>query len=201
MQSLHDFIIELPKPLNETFKTESGTEIYAHKDFSVDRLSNRIAKVVGTPIYYDSPIKEGYEVMFEPTILYKQIYKGVTQDYTHYVDKSQKLFRITPNMIVLYRKDEDECWKGFADNLLVAPIEETETVVTSSVLIIPETAKVAKHKKDKVLVVYANKNVEELGVNDGDEVYKNPTIDGVKFWIDGKEFRWIRTKDVWAKAS
>lgn len=199
MQSLHDFIIELPKPLNETFKTENGTELFAHQDFSVDRLSNRVAKVKSVPLFMDCPIEEGDEVMFEPTILYKQIYQGVKQDYTHYIDKSQKLFRITPNMIVLYRKDEHDEWKGFGQNLLVEPVETKTTPVISG-LIIPENAQGPKYEKERVRLLYPNKDIEALGVTKGDAVIKDPSLDGVKFWIDGKEYRWLRTKDIWAKA-
>lgn len=201
MQSLHDFIIELPKPLNETFKTENGVELYAHQDFSVDRLSNRVAKVVSVPLMGDTPIKEGYQVMFEPTILYKQIYKGVKQDYTHYVDKTNKLFRLTPNMIVLYRKDENDEWKGHGENLLLKPIEQKELPITSSVLIIPETVKETKYKKDRMELLYSNTAIEELGAKKGDEVIINPIMTGVKFWIEGVEFRWLRVKDVWAIAN
>lgn len=200
MKSLHDYIIELPKPLNETFKTEQGNEFYAHQDFSVDRLSNRIATVTSTPLFVDTPIQVGYQVMFEPTILYKQIYQGVKQDYTHYVDKSQKLFRITPGMIVLYRKDENDTWKGYGQNVLVKPIEENSIPITSSVLIIPETVKETKYKKERVKLLYANESIEALGAKAGDEVIINPK-GGVKFWIEGKEHWWLMNRHIWAIAS
>ena len=70
MIGLHEFIIEL-QPLNETFKTESGVELYGHKDFAVDRLSNRIGKVISVPVFQETIIKEGDEVMIEPSVFHK----------------------------------------------------------------------------------------------------------------------------------
>lgn len=197
MKGLHDFIIELKKPLNDTFKTESGAEFYANKDFSVDRLSNRVAKVVSVPLFLESEIKDGYEVMIEPTILHKQIFQGVKQDYTSYVDRSKMHFRVTPNMIVLYRKDANTEWRGFGKNVLVEPIKQETAQVKSSVLIIPETVNETKYKKERVKLIYANTTIEERGAKQGDEVIIDP-LGGIKFWIDGKEFWWLMNNHVWA---
>lgn len=199
MQGLHDFIIELKKPLNDTFTTENGNEFYAHKDFSVDRLSNRIAKVVSTPLFYKTPIEAGYEVMIEPTILYKQIFQKQKQDYTAFVDKKKMHFRVTPNMIVLYRKSKDKPWQGHGENILVQPIEETELPVTSDILIIPKTVKESRYKKDRVIMLYANKDIEDYGAKPGDEVIINPK-GGIKFWLEGKEHWWLKNRHVWGVA-
>lgn len=198
MKGLHDFIIELKEPLKDTFKTENGTELYAHKDFSVDRLSNRVAKVISVPEFYDTDIVEGDEVLFEPTILYRQTHQGVRQDFQSYVDKKDMLFRLTPNMVICYRKNADDAWKGHGTNLLVQPIKEHSLPITSSVLYIPETVKETKYKKDRVILLYPNKEIEEHGAEKGDEVLINPQ-GGVKFWLNGHEHWWLRTKDIWGK--
>lgn len=199
MKALHEFIIELPKPLNDTFTTEGGIELYADKDFSVDRLSNRVAKVISIPSYVDTPIKPGYEIMFEPTILYKQIFKKVKQDYTSYVDRKKGWFRLTPNMIILYRKDENDQWKGSGQNLMVQPIKVETPKVESEHLIIPKTVNAQKFHKEKVIMLYSNKQVQELGVNNGDTVFIDPR-GGVKFYLEGQEHWWLRTKDIFAIA-
>lgn len=197
MKALRDFIIKLDKPLNETFKTENGTELFAHADFSVDRLSNRIAKVIATPLYFDSPIQKGYEVMIEPTILYKQIYKGIKQDYNHFIDKDNMLFKVTPNMIILYRKDENDGWKGHLKNLMVEQIPEDEPVIKTS-LLLPKMSE-QKFKKGRAKALYVNEEIKEWGVNEGDELVINPN-GGVNFWLNGKHYWWIRNRDTYAIA-
>lgn len=193
MKSLYDFIIKLEKPLNETFKTESGLELHAHQDFSVDRLSNRIAKVVCAPLLVDTPVKDGYEVMIEPTILYKQIYQGVRQGYTALINKEDMLFKVKPNMVILYRKDENTAWKGHLENVMLEPIEEQEPIV-STFLEIPKSA-IKKYKKQEAKLLYSNEAMEAQGAHDGDTVIINP-LGGVNFWLDGKEHWWIRNTDV-----
>lgn len=199
MRALHEYIIELPKPLNDTFITENGVELYANADFSTDRLSNRIAKVISVPEYAKSDIKEGYQVMFEPTILYKQIFQKKKTGFANYVDQKKGWFRLTPNMIVLYRKDENDTWKGAGQNLLVKPIKVEEPKIKSKHLIIPDSVNSEKYHKEKVILLYSNQELNELGANNGDEVIIDPR-GGVKFWLEGKEHWWIRTKDVFAKA-
>ncbi|WNH10049.1 hypothetical protein [Thalassobellus suaedae] len=196
MKGIRDFIIKLDKPLNETFKTEKGVEIYAHQDFSVDRLSNRVAKVMATPMFIETPIEVGYEVMIEPTILYKQIYRGVKQGYTSLIDKDDNLFKVTPNMIILYRKDENDTWKGHLQNLMVEQIKEEEPVIKTS-LLLPENSK-PKFKKGVANVLYVNAELESMGVKNGDELSIDPA-GGVNFWLDGKHYWWIRTRDVYGK--
>lgn len=193
MTGLHDFIIELKTPLNDTFKTENGVELFAHPEFSVDRLSNRIAKVISTPIFHETKIQPGYEVMIEPTILYKQIYRNVTQGYTSLLDKENMLFKVTPNMIILYRENENDTWTGHLKNLLVKPIEDNIDQPGSSLIIIPEST-IKKYKRERATLLYLNDELKEMGAKQGDEVFIDP-LGGVKFWIDGVEHWWIRNID------
>jgi len=194
MKGFKDFIIKLDNPLNETFKTESGIEMYAHKDFSVDRLSNRVATVKATPMFVDTPIQVGYEVMIEPTILYKQIYRGVKQNYTSLIDPADNLFKVTPNMIILYRETENDTWKGHLQNLMVERIEEVQKVIKTS-LLLPENAK-PKYKKGLAKVLYVNQELNETGIENGDEIFIVAT-GGVSFWLEGKHYWWLRSRDVY----
>jgi len=198
MKGLHDFIIELKNPLNATFKTESGVELYANENFSVDRLSNRVAKVISAPIFVDTPIKDGYEVMIEPTILYKQSYKGVRQHYTSLIDNDNMWFKVTPNMIILYRKNENEEWRGYLKNVMVEQIKEEEGPIISKYIIHPESAK-KTFKKGRARLLYSNVELEGYGAKSGDELIINP-LGGVNFWIEGKPYWWLRNVDVWAVA-
>jgi len=80
--------------------------------------------------------------------------------------------------------------------VMVEPIEEE--MPTSSFLIIPESS-VKKYKKERVKLLYSNTAIKEEGAKNGDEVIINP-MGGVKFWIDGKEYWWMRNCDIFAVA-
>lgn len=200
MKGLKDFIIKLDKPLNDTFKTESGLDIYAHKDFSVDRLSNRVAEVVAIPMFTETPVKVGYEVMIEPTILYKQIYRGVKQSYTSLIDNDDNLFKVTPNMIILYRENENEEWKGHLQNCLLEPIEDKVEQPKSSFLVLPDSVTKVGYKKGRAILKYSNDLLKSFGAKIGDEVILTTShinnASGVKFWIEGKEFWWVKNNSV-----
>lgn len=199
MKAIHEFIIELPEVLSETFTTEKGNTFYADKRFSVDRLSNRIAKVIEAPNYGNHEIQKGDEVMIEPTFMYKQIFHGVEQDYTNWVDREKGWFRVIPNMIILYRKDKNSNWRGHGENCMLKPIKVNTPKVTSSVLIIPDNAtQVDTYEKEIAELAYSNTYLESIEAFSGDTVIINPQ-GGVKFWIDGAEYWWIRNKDVWGK--
>ena len=52
MRGTKDFIIELKEAYSDTFTTQSGFKLYGNVDFTSERQSNRIAKVVGLPGLY-----------------------------------------------------------------------------------------------------------------------------------------------------
>ncbi len=192
MKSIKHYIIKLENPYNETFKTESGFELYGNVDFSVDRLGNRIAEIVSVPELNKSEIKEGYEVLIDFSNFYRQIFQKQKTGFNAVIDSEKNLYYLTPNMIICFRENEKSEWKGFGQNCLVKPI--LEEVKPKSNLILPET--VTEKKFDgKVKMIYANSELNELGVKNGDIVY----IDrrgGVKYWLDGVEYWWIMNRHI-----
>jgi len=45
---------------------------------------------------------------------------------------------------------------------------------------------------------FVNSEINELGVENGDILYINK-LGGVKYWLNGEEFWWMRNKDIYAK--
>ena len=189
MTGLHDFIIEMDVEFNETFKTEGGFEFYMNQKISQDKLSNRFGRVVSTPVFHDTEIEPGDEVLFDPTILYKQIYVYGTPDSPDLMDKEKKWYKIHPKGIVLYRKPGSEEWKGHLENSLVEPIMEEEPVV-SSVILAPE--KKTGFVKGRARALFMNRDIE---AEKGDLLVINPN-GGLPYWINGKEYWWIRNQDI-----
>ena len=192
MRSIKDIIIELKEPFSEKFKTENGVELYANVDFSQERLSKRIVKVISVPLNHDTPIKNGFELLIDPTILYRQIYREVKQDYQSKV--GEDLFKVQPNMIILYRENENSEWKGYLKNALISYVKEEEPL-ENAFIYIPDNVK-NEYKKGFATLVYGNKELFELSCKNGDEIAINP-LGGISFWLDGKEYWWIRNVDIY----
>lgn len=195
MKGIHDYILEIKEPFKESFKTESGLEIFANKRFSADRLSNRIAKVMATPLFFEGIIEVGYEVLIDATILYEQIYQKKVQESIHLLDSEKKLFKIDPKLIVLYRENAQEQWKGFLDSVLVEPIKKESKSLKSSLIILPE--EVAEFEQNKAKMVVCNNDITNLGISKNDIIAIKPL--GISFWLDGKEFWWLKNDDVLGK--
>lgn len=196
MQSIKEFLIEIKNPFNDTFKTESGLELYADKKLSQDRLSNRIAKVVNVPIENNTPIKVGDQVLIDATILYRQIFHGVQQDYQTKVDDENMVFKLSVSGIILYRENEKTEWNGVGKNAFISYVEEKqEEQLESAFIHVPKKKKT--YKRGYAKLVYGNAELSELGLKNNDDIVINPN-GGVSFWLDGKEFWWIRNKDIFA---
>lgn len=191
MKSIHKFIIELKNPYNEKFKTEGGVELYGNVDFTADRQSNRVAKVVGVPALIDTEIKENNEVLIDFTSFYRQTYQGNKQYYQNVVDAEKDLYYIDPNMIICYKNLGGD-WIGYKQNSLVKPIFEEKNIDTT--LILPDTVK-TRIFTGKIKMIYANKELKEQGIKNNDTLYMNP-LGGVKYWFDGKEYWWVRNRDL-----
>lgn len=191
---MHDYIIKIEKAYNETFKTESGLELYGDKRFNSERLANRIAEVIETPALKDSIIKKGFEVMVDPTIFLKQTYeRHAENDNIFLQDAKNGLYKIEPSMIVLYRETKQSEWKAFGDNILVEPIKkEAEEKKDNSIIIELEKS---KYVEGIAKIKFINSDLLEDGCKNNDVVAIKSGF-GVSFWIDGKEFHWIKNRHV-----
>lgn len=185
MKGTHDFIIKSEREYNDSFTTEAGVEIFADKRFSADRLANRIATVVETPLLLDCEIKAGYEVMIDPTIYMRQNYERWGRLENQW-KQSDGTYKIPPGMIVLYRETPNDEWKGYDENLMVRMVE---TKIEKE--LISETERT-------ITIEYPNQKILDLGVEKGDKV-RIKGHGGLLFYIDGKQYYWIRTNDVLAK--
>lgn len=198
MKGLNDFIIKMDYEFNDSFLTESGERIYADVRFSADRLSNRIADVMELPLKFkDCEIKKGYQVTVDPTILYQQ--HNATLGYIEnnfMIDRKNGIYKISPDLIVMYRENENSEWIGYGENFLA--IMETEVIPEKTIgLIIVESEK-TEVSRIYARVVYANEKLISEGVGKGDKILIEPDL-GVAFWIDGKPHFWFQNRYVIAK--
>lgn len=197
MIGYNDFIIKVDYAYAKTFTTESGLELHADARFSQDRLSNRIATVVETPIsLQDCEIKKGYQVLIDPSIFYENTYEVKGKQETPFtLDKAKGLYKINPSMIVCFRATENDAWEGYNESLLIEPEVINQDDLKSSFLIIEVKQK--KVSDEYATVVFTNKKLLSENVENGTRILKIKGF-GVPFWIDGKEYQWINNRHVLA---
>lgn len=193
MQALQHFIIQVINPFKD--KIEIGNlELFVDKKISRDRSSNRFGTITSCPALQKSfGLQEGFEVIIDATVLYRQIYKEGVQESIHLVDAKNSLYKVEPDMIILYRENPESEWKGFKDNLMVEFINELPKA-ESSLIITVEKKEVVK---GKAILRNRNSALEEEGIENGQTIFINPTA-GIPFFFKEETLYWIRTKDVLA---
>lgn len=199
MRGFHDFIIKVSHVYNQTFTTESGVKLHADSRFNPERLANRIAIVEEIPLSLvdKTEIKKGYQIMIDPTVYYGGEYIVTGKQLSPFaIDINKGLYKIKNEMIVLFRENEQSEWKANLDNILVKYEKETsnEKKQGSIIIDVPKT----KVSETKCCVVYANKELNEMDVFNGDNLIVQKGF-GVPFWIDGVEISWIKNRHVLVK--
>lgn len=165
MRGVHDFIIKIDREFNDTLETESGVVLYADKSFSQDKLANRIATVVETPLTYSGEIQKGFELFIDHSLFLRETYKHGTVENIYTIDAEKGLYKIPEDLIYMYKVNGGE-WIGYNDNLMVGEEKEnTEEEKIGSII-------VATKKQKRVInrVIVANDSLSDLGVSIGDSV-------------------------------
>lgn len=193
MQGISHFIIEIKDPFKD--KIEVGNvELYIDKRIMRERSANRFGVVVNSPAMgCDNPLPEGTEVLIDPTALYRQLYKEGEQESIHLVYTKKMYYKVEPDMIVLYRESAESEWKGYKDNLVVSFIEK-EKEVSFGLILTPVKETVSK---GKAIVKYRNAFLESQGIENGQEVFINPSC-GIAVFFKEETVYWVRSRDILA---
>lgn len=193
MKGLNEFIVEIGKAFKNTI-THGSLELYTDYRTKQHEQSNRRGKIVGLPMHKDTIVKEGAEVIIDPTVLFKQTYRGKTQKSQFLVNEEKGWYRVTPDMIILY-KNPGEQWMGHRMNLFVTPLKN-EVKKTDSGIFLP-TPK--NDTEGYATVAFGNKELEEVeGVVPGDIIFY-PKDRKWEFEMEGEKYLYLRNIDVLAK--
>ena len=122
MRAYKDFVVTpVGERYNNTKKINNkelilNTEIYNHQ------YSNRLAKVIATPLLFQSPINVGDEVIIHHNVFRRwHNVKGVEKNSRSYW-KEDRYF-ISEDQIYLYKKDK---WLAMPNTTLVKPIKSKD---------------------------------------------------------------------------
>lgn len=196
MKSIHNYIVENKKAFTDSFLTESGTKIYVDSKFDKEKGTNCICDVKEVPVLGETIIKSGFQVFIDPTVFYSNHYEnGGEIDNPNIINKKEGLYKISNDMIILYRENETSEWKGFGENFIAEPIIEEEVKTTTSGIIL-EVEK-PKTLQNKAIAKILNPEIEFEGLNVGDTIILKDNL-YVSIHLDNKTMFWVRNRYIQA---
>lgn len=203
MQGINEYIVQVEKPLNDKM-TLGDTEIYVDPSFDQTKHSNRIGKVISTPLGLETPIQAGDEVLLVHTILMYQEFQYGRTDSVYLVDKDKGYYRVPMDLIIMFRRDAATDWKCYGINLMIEPIKAEAEDYKIGGLYLPDNyygtnieCNTGGYHKQYGYVKYINEDLEALGVAVGDKVFFVDFGD-YEFNIDGNVLYCMDNRDVLA---
>lgn len=199
MKGVRHFIVHVPELNDEKIKTESGVLLYADKRFNTKETANNVFEIVEVPLNYDGPIKKGWWLMVDPSLVYELTYnKGGKQENVNLINRDKKHFKLDPSLIICFRESNDSDWTGYDQNVICEeiPVQQKKYEKKGS-LYVPDSA-IPKSVEGQMKVVITNESLKEMDVNKGDTVFINQMYN-VALNVQGTTYQWCRTKDILGK--
>jgi co-chaperonin GroES (HSP10) len=197
MKGIKDYIIHIQQRFTDTYKTEGGLELYGDHRWSAKEMANTIVDVIETPFFGKSPIKKGYQVFIDSTVVFNQTYQKTGDAESPFlVDKEKGWFKVSNDLIIAYRENKDSEWIAFGDNNLLSRIKNIEEAPKKipSLIITPDSNK-PKYKKGLCTVFIASTNIQKLDV-EKDMVVHMEELTAVDVTLDGKKYVWVKDRHV-----
>ncbi len=196
MKGFREFIIEVGAAFTNTIK-HGDLELYVDYRHRQQEQSNRYGKVISLPMWSDTDIKVGSEVIIDPTVLFQQVYNGQLKASKFLVDEKKGWYRVTSDMIILYKNPEQTEFLGHKQSLFVTPIKTKVQELVSGIIL----NKYVKETQNIAQVAFSNKLlIEDEGINVGDKVHHVPNRTWM-FELAGKQYLYLRNMDLLAKAN
>lgn len=204
MQGIHEFIIQIEKPLKDEIDV-GKTKMFIDPTFDQTKHSNRIGKVISTPLNLETNIKKGDEVLIVHTALLTQVFYGVESDSMNLLDKEKGLYRIENGMIIMYRRDKNHNWKCNDIHVMVSPIKASGEDYKIGNFVLPENhfdtdveCNTHGFLKQYGIVKHTNEAFEKQGVKEGDTVFFVDYGD-YEFNLEGEILYCMDNRDILAK--
>lgn len=159
MRGLYDFLVEpIGNRYNNNVKVEGGDLVLNSKIETFKSVNNK-AKVIEVPLAYKTDIKVGDEVIIHHNV-FRRFYdvRGNEKNSRSYISDNKYIVSI--DQIYLYKRKNT--WKAFMDRCFLAPIINDKDTDINNL------------KIRKGVLVYGNKELDNLNVNEGDVLnFKN----------------------------
>lgn len=183
MKPLTYFIVEIPKRINDTIKTNGGLELYIDTKFKEFDYRVNEGKVVGAPHKYNTGAEVGDTLYFHHHVVINDGQPLTGKKDTYVVIYSDDSSQSMASQAFAY-KNKDGDVKLLSGWVLLEPAEKEEKK-TSGII---EEVKLKDDPELKGVVAFDDAPwVKELGVKKGDVVGFKKNLD-YRLKIDGKEY-------------
>lgn len=189
MRTLDFFVVDIPKRLNDTIRTQGGLELFVDTKF--DEFSHRITEgeVVASPERYDIEVSSGDTLYFHHLVVVNDG-QPLTGVENHYIVKCDKQFTLNNQAFAYKCRKTGGIHPLFGWTLLEAVDQEDEPA--------SEIIEIVKIEEDPVRigrVSFDCDELAELGVKKGDVVGFAKDMD-YRIQIDDKEYYRVRAEDL-----
>jgi hypothetical protein len=184
MKSPHAFIVRPMKGRRyDNIKEIGGVDFITSVSKEDHKASNRFAEVVSTPLDYKGEIEQGDVLLVHHNVFkfYFDMYGREKSGKSFFKDD---LFFIDPDQFFLYNKKGK--WCGYDKYCFVKPIPKKDFYLKKFG---------AKEEPLYGKIKYSNKQLEKLGVKEGDEISFTPHSE-YEFNIEGEKLYRMFTDNI-----
>lgn len=193
MGSINYVIIEAEQAYNNEIEISNGNTLVVNTTIESIEHINRIGKVIDAPEF--TILEKGDEVIVHHNIMrLRNGVHGVQVESNFHIEDNKYFVPLTE--VFMYRRNGGE-WKAIDPFCFVKPIKQDKKEKIGS-LLLPENSTEGTHKgmvKNQGIMMYPNKELEELGVVKGTRVIFSDYSE-YEFMIDGELFYKMSTKDI-----
>ena len=183
MRALQSFIVEPFKNTryNNT-KTLGKVELITSVSEEDHKFSNRYAIVKSLPLGYNGDVEIGDTLLVHHNVFkfYNDI-KGRRKSGKSFF--KENLFFIDNEQFYLYKKQDK--WKAHGKYCFVKPIPTNKSLILKN----------TKYEPLQGIIKYSNKQLERLGVNEGDKIIFTPNSE-YEFDVDGEMLYRMYTNNI-----
>jgi len=189
MRTLDIFVVDIPKRINDTIRTQGGLELYVDTKF--DEFKHRVneGEVVAWPERYEVDARVGDTLYFHHLVVVENG-QPLTGVENHYIVKCDKQFTLNNQAFAYKCKKTGGVHPLFGWTLLEAVDQEDEPA--------SEIIEIVKVEEDPITtgrVAFDCKELDELGVKKGDVVGFRKGMD-YRVQVEGKEYYRVRAEDL-----
>ena len=164
MKTLNFFVVEIPKRLNDTVRTESGFEIYIDPKFNEFKNRTTEAEVVSSPVKYDTGVKAGDTLYFHHLVVVNDGQPLTGMD-DQYIVKCDPKYTIG-NQAFAYKSKKTGKVKPLFGWAILEAVEEHIDKPSEVIEVITLQEKPTR----KGRVAFNSSDLKDLGVKKGDVV-------------------------------
>ena len=185
-------LVEVKESYNNYVTLDNGEKWMVNNSIDDVETLNRVGKVIAAPGFMKT--EPGDMLLFHHNIC-RQSWgpKGTLRKSTFQVDAG--IFMIPATEIFMIMKGGQGDWEALDPFVFVKPVEAEETILPNGLPILEENRKGWKNLKG--LIAYPNKQLQEMGVKEGDMVIFQQDSEH-EYYINKQLYYKMRTNDILA---